>query len=59
MAIDRGVETEILLAVKQGLTYSERRMLDEEIEELLGRSDYQSGAKDENGWFRWDTLSDP
>jgi len=44
--------------VKQGLTDAERRILDGEVEELLGRGVYQNGAEDENGWFRWDTLSD-
>ena len=58
VAIDRGEETELLLAVKQGLTDAERRILDGEVEELLGRGVYQNGAEDENGWFRWDTLSD-
>ncbi len=58
VAIDRGEETEVLLAVKQGLTDAERRILDGELEELLGRSVFQSGANDEQGWFRWDSLSD-
>lgn len=56
VAIDRGEESEIVLAVKDGLSESERQILDREIEELLGRCVYQIGRDDQKGWFRWDTL---
>jgi hypothetical protein len=55
-AIKRCGEVEILLAAKSGLSDLERRILDGEIEELLGKSVYQVGREDREGWFRWDTL---
>lgn len=56
IAIDRYDEMEILLAVKEGLDEATRKLLDGEVEELLGRDTYTTGRNDEKGWFRWDTL---
>src|ERR1039458_7139783 len=56
VAIDRGKESEIVLAVKNGLNSDERKVLDGEVEDLLGLYPRECERNEMKGRFRWYVL---